>query len=105
MIAPHIVDELQAAGLLGLPFAWGTDGALSFGPTLTAPQRAAIAAVFAAHDPLDAAKIAAYAARQQEADLDAQRLVKAVALWCAQQVGVAPAVARSEILALYRGLP
>lgn len=57
--------ELSAAGLLGLPFSWGEDGALSFGETLTEAQRSAIQAVYDAHvapSDLDDAKAAALAA-------------------------------------------
>lgn len=43
--------ELQAAGLLGLPFAWGEDGEIVFGPAMTAEQIEAVRAVYAVHDP------------------------------------------------------
>lgn len=57
-------SELSAAGLLGLPFAWGSDGALSFGEQITEAQRSAIQAVYDAHvapSDLDEAKAAALA--------------------------------------------
>jgi hypothetical protein len=44
-------EELAAAGLAGLPFSWNEDGEVTYGPTVTAEQRAAVAAVLAAHDP------------------------------------------------------
>ena len=45
----NIEQRLKAAGLLGLPFAWGADGAVEFGEAMTPPQIAAVEAVFAAH--------------------------------------------------------
>lgn len=50
-IGPTFSAELSAAGLLGLPFAWASDGALTFGDTMTAEQIAAVEAVYLAHDP------------------------------------------------------
>lgn len=50
-IGPTFSAELSAAGLLGLPFAWAADGALTFGDAMTAEQIAAVEAVYAAHDP------------------------------------------------------
>lgn len=50
-VSERFADELQAAGLLGLPFSWGEDGALEFGASITADQRAAIQAALANHDP------------------------------------------------------
>lgn len=37
-------------------------------------------------------------------DFDEQKLVKALGLWTAQKLGVAPATAKAEILAIYRTL-
>lgn len=52
MIGQHILDDLQVAGLAGLPFAWQTDGTLDLSDDrLTDAQRVAIRNVFAAHDP------------------------------------------------------
>lgn len=51
IIGPTFGDEIRAAGLSGLPFSWASDGQLTFGAAITADQRAAIAAVLAAHDP------------------------------------------------------
>jgi hypothetical protein len=57
-IGPNFANELAAYGavhsieLIGAPFAWGADGALSIDdPRLTDAQKAAIQAVYAAHDP------------------------------------------------------
>ena len=50
-IGPHFIAELQAAGLVGLPFTWGEDGAIQFDPRMTQPQRDAVLAVYAAHNP------------------------------------------------------
>ncbi len=44
-------DELLAAGLAGLPFAWGADGTFEFSSRMTAEQRAAVLEVYAVHDP------------------------------------------------------
>jgi hypothetical protein len=43
-------SELSAAGLIGLPFSWSADGSLNI-EQLSAEQRAAVMAVYAAHDP------------------------------------------------------
>jgi hypothetical protein len=51
MIGPHFPEELQAAGLTGLPFAWGADGSITWGPTMTPEQIAAVQAVVDAHNP------------------------------------------------------
>lgn len=48
----------------------------------------------------DAAQVAA---REQMA-FDGEKMLKAVAIWVAQKLGVPLATARSEILAIYRGL-
>lgn len=50
-IGPNFQNELDAAGLRGLPFSYGSDGVFEWGTEITAPQRAAVEAVFAAHDP------------------------------------------------------
>jgi hypothetical protein len=51
MIGPTFGAEVLAAGLGGLPFAWGEDGAISGRENLTAGQNAALDAALAAHDP------------------------------------------------------
>lgn len=51
-IGPNFAEELRSAGLLGLSFAWGADGNIQYGPTMTPDQIAAVQAVYAAHDPL-----------------------------------------------------
>lgn len=48
--------ELKAAGLLGLPFSWGGDGAIEFSPSITPEQRAAVLAVYDAHNPVQSAQ-------------------------------------------------
>lgn len=50
-IGPNFFNELAAAGLAGLPFSWGSDGAFEFGAGMTQAQIAAVHAVYAAHDP------------------------------------------------------
>lgn len=44
--------ELEAAGLLGLPFSWGEDGTFQFDTIRMTPEQiAAVQAVYAAHNP------------------------------------------------------
>ncbi|MDR6585518.1 hypothetical protein [Herbaspirillum frisingense] len=50
-IGETFVSELLAAGLLGLPFAWGEDGAFQFDERMTPEQIDQVEAVYAAHDP------------------------------------------------------
>jgi len=50
-IGPSFVSELEAAGLIGLPFSWQPDGVIIYGEDLTVEQRAILDAVVAAHDP------------------------------------------------------
>lgn len=50
-IGPMFAKELEAVGLLQLPFSWSGDGEIFFTPAITAEQRAAIEAVYQAHDP------------------------------------------------------
>ncbi len=50
-IGPSFSLELQAAGLLGLPFSWGSDGTFAFGESVTPQQISGVMAVYAAHDP------------------------------------------------------
>jgi hypothetical protein len=62
-IGPTFPADLEAAGLLGLAFAWSPDGTMAFDPSMTPAQVAAVEAVYAAHDPtaVDAALPAASA--------------------------------------------
>lgn len=46
-----IEKRLQAAGLLGLPFSWGSDGSITFGEAMTTQQRADVQAVFDDYTP------------------------------------------------------
>lgn len=48
---PSFERELEAAGLLGLPFVWYEDGTVTYGDGLSDEQKAALDAVVAAHDP------------------------------------------------------
>jgi hypothetical protein len=50
VIGPSFTAEIEAAGLMGLPFAWSAEG-VTYGASLTTQQRAAIEAVVAAHNP------------------------------------------------------
>lgn len=46
-----IEKRLQAAGLLGLPFSWGGDGAVQFGANISPANKAAVQAVFDGYTP------------------------------------------------------
>lgn len=50
-IGPSFSYELAAAGLLGLPFTWTSDGNISFEEGVTPQQKAAIVVVYDAHNP------------------------------------------------------
>jgi len=50
-IGPSFFSELQSSGLAGLPFSWSGDGEFLYGEDLTDTQRAAVQAVYSAHDP------------------------------------------------------
>lgn len=50
-IGPTFGAELKAAGLLGLPFVWGSDGTILFDSLMTPNQIDAVMAVCTAHDP------------------------------------------------------
>lgn len=49
-IGPSFAAEIEAAGLMGLPFAWGPEG-ITYGADLSEDDHARIDAVLAAHDP------------------------------------------------------
>lgn len=72
VIGPSISDELEAAGLMGLPFSWRpSDGTVrTDDPRLTDTQRAEIAAVFAAHSRLTPSKAEVKAAAKKRAKED-----------------------------------
>jgi len=53
-IGPTFSFELQKAGLLGLPFSWGSDGSINFSSSMTQTQKNQVNAVYAAHDPAKA---------------------------------------------------
>ncbi|MBI4561518.1 MAG: hypothetical protein HY724_05690 [Candidatus Rokubacteria bacterium] len=48
-IGPTFSDELRAAGLAGLQFSWGEDGALEFDGSMTPEERQAVQAVYDTH--------------------------------------------------------
>lgn len=45
----NLEQRLKAAGLLGLPFSWSSEGELEFSDDMTSEQISAINAVFVAH--------------------------------------------------------
>ena len=61
-IGPNFTNEIVAAGLSGLPFAWSAGGTIEFGPDMSGSQIAAVQAVYAAHDPARPDPVAAAAA-------------------------------------------
>jgi hypothetical protein len=90
-IGRTFANEVRAAGLHGLPFGWNGDGRFEWGDDITEAQRAAVLAVYEAHDPtalpppvitprdIARAKIdAALAAKSSPAILDALAAIKAV---------------------------
>lgn len=50
-IGTHFAQEVEAAGLAGLPFSWGDDGQIEFGPSMKEEEIAAVQAVYDVHDP------------------------------------------------------
>lgn len=50
-IGPNFANEIASAGLRSLPFSWGADGVIEFGPSMTSAQISAVEAVYAAHNP------------------------------------------------------
>ncbi len=58
--------------------------------------------------PATAQELAAYDAAKAEGasnrDIDGQKIVKALAIWTAQKLGVAPATMRAEVIAIYKSL-
>lgn len=50
-IGHSFAKELEAAGLLGLPFSWGEDGSFTFSDEMSQAQRDAVLAVYESHDP------------------------------------------------------
>lgn len=50
-IGPSFFSEIQLAGLSGLPFSWSSDGTILYAEDMTEAQRAAVQAVYNAHDP------------------------------------------------------
>lgn len=50
-IGPNFYNEIAAAGLSGLPFAWNASGEIVFGSAMTQTQINAVNAVYAAHNP------------------------------------------------------
>jgi hypothetical protein len=74
---------------------------IDYKPEATAQQIASGDALKLSYDPQ---ADATYASEQEQVRFDGEKLVKAVAVWTAQRLGVPLATARSEILAIYRGL-
>lgn len=58
VLGPTFSDEIHAAGLGGLPFAWSPDsGEINGRENLTAAENTALDAVIAAHDPTKLAPV------------------------------------------------
>lgn len=56
IIGPSFPDELEATGLIGLPFTWSEDGSFNFAPGFDAGKRSAILALASTHDPTKRSK-------------------------------------------------
>lgn len=52
-IGKSFVGELEAAGLIGLPFSWASSGEFEFHEGMTREQIDAVLAVYAAHTPAE----------------------------------------------------
>ena len=50
MIGPNFSNELEKAGLIGLPFTWGDDGTIEGKDNLTSEQQTKLQVVIDAHD-------------------------------------------------------
>lgn len=50
-IGKTFAKELAAAGLSGLPISWGSDGNINFSDAVSDAEKAAVLAVYEAHDP------------------------------------------------------
>jgi hypothetical protein len=64
-IGPTFSFELEKAGLLDVPFSWGTDGSFNFAPSVTQSQKNQINAVYAAHKP-DISNLLGYSDTQRK---------------------------------------
>ncbi len=80
-IGVTFTEELRAAGLSGLPFSWGSDGVIEFDASITAAQKTAILAVYAAHDPLVSARAQVWGRIKAERDSRKAGGVKVGAKW------------------------
>jgi hypothetical protein len=94
-IGPTFEDELKAAGLFGLPFSCGDDGSFSWGD-VSDEQKAAVLAVYDAHDPNDAPPpriitplqfIELFTQAEQDAIAAAAQANAAVNLWLIKAMG------------------
>ncbi|MGR8923871.1 hypothetical protein ACU8MB_08990 [Rhizobium leguminosarum] len=85
-IGPNFGNELIAAGLSGLPIAWGEDGRIECG-TLADDQSARLKLVIASHDPSkpDRSLFDRVTARQFKLQLFAVDLLDSVDTWVSQQ--------------------
>ncbi|ANM10401.1 MULTISPECIES: hypothetical protein [unclassified Rhizobium] len=85
-IGPNFGNELIAAGLSGLPIAWGEDGDIECG-ALTDEQRAKLNLVIASHDPSkpDQSTFDRVTARQFKLQLLSAGLLDAVDTWVNHQ--------------------
>jgi len=116
-LGSNFQTELTAAGLVGLPFSWGSDGTITFSSAMTQSQQNAVLSVVAAHTALADAKADQIAAITQSCaativsgflssalgtahtypsqPIDQSNLIGAVAsglanvtFWCADSTGV-----------------
>lgn len=78
-IGPNFGNELAAAGLAGLPFAWASDGTITGETNLTSAQQTALVAVVAAHDPTKPDLRLAASLALAKSDTTMHRIAEAVA--------------------------
>lgn len=105
MLAAYLEKELKTAGIPILGVSIVESGnrvtwTVEFQPSATDPQKAQAQAIIDALT-WDAATSQAEVERSQ---FDGQKLVKAVAIYFAQQLSIPLATARQAILTIYRGL-
>lgn len=74
---------------------------INYGVSATAEQRASGEALKATYD---AATDTAYVDEMASAELDAQKMLKAFAIWTAGKLSVPTATMRSQVLAIYKTL-
>lgn len=107
MLAELLTRALGRAGIpiTGVSIGHPTDRTtwlIHYRPIATAPQRTQGEAIKASFD--EATEANTVRAEDEINRFNDEKLIKAVAIWCAGKFGVPLATARQEILTIYRGL-